>query len=229
LFADTGSATVWGEGTQAYTMRSLCPDVAARVAEAIPSAKLLYVVRDPVRRLESNFRFMIRDGEVAPSVDINDALSQPFFMDRLVLRSKYQWQLEPWRECFPEDQIQITFFEDYLRDRPAALERIFHFLGVDPSFHSSGASEFVNSAKYQLRDSAVTATLRRIPGYVQLRDAIPARWLHAVERLLKRRTDISPPNLTPESRRWLIDQIEEDARAFLAANGKPPDFWDSLG
>src|SRR4051812_13293797 len=42
-----------GEGTPLYTMRDEYPQVVDRIADALPRAKLIYMVRHPLRQIES--------------------------------------------------------------------------------------------------------------------------------------------------------------------------------
>src|SRR5881398_2677233 len=50
-------APVRGESSPSYTQRHRSPLVAARIARVLPDVKLVYIVRDPVERLLSSYRF----------------------------------------------------------------------------------------------------------------------------------------------------------------------------
>lgn len=118
---------VRGEVSPGYTS----PDhagVAARMAEAAPQAKLLYLVRDPLDRAVSQHRHHQRDGtEPRP---LGEALTDPH--SHYVLRSRYAARLMPFLDHFSPDRIAVVELADLHGRTRKTLASICRFLEVAP-------------------------------------------------------------------------------------------------
>jgi hypothetical protein len=126
------AASVRGESSPDYTNLPESAGTADRMHSVVPRAKLIYLVRDPLDRMAS--QYMHRRATGLERRSLTDALSDP--LDTYVTRSCYATQLKPFLERFPREQILIETNERLLRDRQATVRRIFEFLGVDASFTS---------------------------------------------------------------------------------------------
>lgn len=124
-------APVRGESSPGYTSPSH-PETAERMAAVIPSARLLYLVRDPVARAVSQYRHHRADGtEHRP---LQEALLDP--RSQYVSRGCYHDRLRPFLTHFPREQLAIVPQEALLTARRATLRSLFRFLGVDEEFWS---------------------------------------------------------------------------------------------
>jgi uncharacterized protein YndB with AHSA1/START domain len=122
-------ARVRGESSPAYTSPSF-PEVAARMAEVVPDARLVYLVRDPVDRAVSQYAHHRRDGDERRP--LAEALLDPH--SQYVARSRYAERLRPHLEHRPADQVLVVV-QEHLRDRPQEqLARLYDFVGVDPQW-----------------------------------------------------------------------------------------------
>lgn len=206
-------------------MRSLHPDVPRRIHEYIPDARLIYIVRHPYDRIESNWRFMIRESSVPPETDLNESIREKFFMDRLVHRCKYNWQLEAWYEYFSPEQLHVVFLEDYTNNIDGEMKRLFQFLDVDPTFKVPRDKEFQNTAKYGLQDSSIVSAMKKVPLFETVRDAVPAHWRRKIEGTLKKKVDLKPKPISQETWDFIRDEISDDVALFLRNHGKREGYW----
>src|ERR1017187_4048332 len=137
---------VRGEASPCYTLYPRRKGVPERIADLIPTAKLIYIVRDPVARLLSQYRFrMSLENERRP---LSDALGA--FSDQSSLYTCpgfYAAQRERYLRYFPQDRILVVDHADLLADRIATLGGIFAFLQVDRSFNSPQFSEEINTGR----------------------------------------------------------------------------------
>jgi hypothetical protein len=125
-------SAVRGESSPGYTSPSHA-SVAARMAQVVPEARLLYLVRDPLARAVSQYRHHSREGtERRP---IHQALLHP--SSQYIPRGQYFQRLLPFLEWFGKDQIAIVAQEELLADPRTTLPKIFGFLSVDDSYWSS--------------------------------------------------------------------------------------------
>jgi hypothetical protein len=128
-------APVRGESSPGYTMHPVVPDVSARAHELIPGARLIYLVRDPVERLRAHYVEFLALGLEKDDFEVALAdYDRP--SNAYVMASRYAYQLDRYRQLFPDSQILVVDQTDLWRSRRHTLRRIFEFLGVDPNVDS---------------------------------------------------------------------------------------------
>ena len=131
-----------GESSPSYLSH---PNAPARVARAVPRAKLLVLLRDPAERAASHWAWCLRqcgetrtlreavEAEIGPPGDtggirvphdkrVNDPL--------VVRRGLYLPQLERWRTHFPDDQLMVIQSEHWFRDASAVMAEVCDYLGI---------------------------------------------------------------------------------------------------
>lgn len=108
-----------GEITPSYSILER-PDI-VRMHRILPDARLIYMVRNPIERAWSHYRFNTGriPGYSFDAVKTEDILA---FMksDDQILRSQYQQTLDRYASVFPKDQILIGFY-DAIIDAPEQL------------------------------------------------------------------------------------------------------------
>lgn len=168
----------FGEASPSYTMSGDVParQVAERMHDLVPDAKLLYVLRDPVERMVSNYWHNVaRKRELR---DLNLALSAPDNENCYLRTSRYFRQLEDYLPFYDPSQLLLLTSEDLRRNTAVVMRRVFEFVGVDPNFHS-------NVFDYEYHRTAE-----------KLRTDGPWKWL-----AMKVRRHLVLPFLPPESRK----------------------------
>jgi hypothetical protein len=127
------AAPVRGESSTAYSAFPWVPEIPDRVRAAVPEAKIIYVVRDPIPRTLAHYAQNVRDRfPVRPFAELMDDLEHP--MNMPVWASRYATQLERWTARF--DQVLVLDAHDLRHDRPRAMRGVLEFLGVDAGFSS---------------------------------------------------------------------------------------------
>jgi hypothetical protein len=136
------SATVRGETSPGYTSPSH-PQVAGRMADVIPAAHLVLVVRDPVSRAVSQYWHHRREG--SEQRDLADALLDPG--SQYVSRGRYAERLAPFlADGTFAGRITIVAQEELRLERRTTLRRLFEALGVDDDFWSPAMDEQRNAS-----------------------------------------------------------------------------------
>jgi len=103
--------------------------VAARLKHYLPNVKLIYLVRDPLKRIVSHYNESQESGS-SPSVGLNETL----FRDNnhhYIRTSEYYNQLSQYLPYFKKSQILILSLEDLQSNRLQVLNKVFNFLGVE--------------------------------------------------------------------------------------------------
>lgn len=175
-----GGTEVRGEITPAYSLLSNA-DVAG-VASLMPTAKILFLLRDPVERAWSGFR---RRG-LTPE-QIRARLARP--VDR---RGDYLTTIARWGAVFPRHQFHVDFYDDIEADPAGLLRRIFRVLGVADSAQLAGELALghrVNAAPpapmpHEVRLALTRRHLPTIEGLAAQYGGPAARWLAAAEQTL---------------------------------------------
>jgi hypothetical protein len=187
-------ATMRGESSPHYTNHPRFRGVPDRIAELCPDASLIYMVRDPVKRMLSHYVHNI--GGRYEHRPIDEALGE--LDTAYVDRSRYWTQLEQYLPRFDAERILVVAQEDLHERRAQTMREVFRFCGVDESFESEQFSrEWETSkakkGKFTLMDSAV-----RLPG------------LRALDRNFDR---------LPEQLRWMVEKVVHGGRS--EPNAKP--------
>jgi hypothetical protein len=114
------------------------PDAAANVAQYVPEARLIAILRDPVERAYSEYMHFRRDGD-EPIEDFEAALDaeperieQNWALGRYVDRGRYDEQLERYLRRFDRDQIEIVLHQDFVAAPSEVGRRLCSHIGVDP-------------------------------------------------------------------------------------------------
>ena len=107
------SDSVRGESSPHYTNAPRFRGVAERMAELIPDARLMYVVRDPLDRAVSHYLHNVSGGYETRT--LAEALAEPD--SAYVHRSLYAMQLEPYLGRYPRERITIVAHEELRRER----------------------------------------------------------------------------------------------------------------
>lgn len=95
----------------------------ARMAEIIPDARLIYLVRDPIERYRSH----VAENFIG---ETRDDLRWIEANDHRVKTGLYHYQLSAFLEFYPLDRIMIVDLADLSRDPLATMNRLFAFLGL---------------------------------------------------------------------------------------------------
>ena len=129
LFARAGPARAVGEASTFYTKRPHADGVAQRARAVLgPDVTILFLVRDPLRRMVSQYHHEVARG--AESRPLNVALREdPDYAGF----SRYAWQIAPWQAAFGPGRVHVLQFERYVADRRATLTHVCGLLGIDPA------------------------------------------------------------------------------------------------
>src|SRR5207244_7638811 len=110
-------------------------DAAPRIAEAVPGAKLIYLVRDPVERIVSDYVQQFATGHEHQPLEA--ALGDIRAPDNwYVCPSRYARQVERYLAHFDSSRLLVLEQWELLNERERTLRRVFEFLDVEPAFWS---------------------------------------------------------------------------------------------
>ncbi len=133
LFAGASGAKAVGESSAFYLH---LPGTAERIAQAVPDAKIIMILREPVDRTFSAYMFLVRDGRETSGLEaglsLEEERKQNGFepMWRYKELSSYYQQVRHFLEVLGKQQLKVLLYEEFYADPGQALRDIFTFLGV---------------------------------------------------------------------------------------------------
>ncbi len=126
---EDGRRTISGEGTP-YMSHPFAPE---RMAEVVPDARLIALLRNPVERAYSDYQQVVRKGRETRTFEeaIGQEKRRP--LDEVarhgyLSRSVYIDRLLRWAEFFPREQLLVLKSEDFFEDPDESLKTVYGFL-----------------------------------------------------------------------------------------------------
>jgi hypothetical protein len=217
------AVAVRGEASPSYTVYPQRKGVPQRIKDLIPSAKLIYLVRDPVARAVSQYRHHVSYENERRSLE--DALDPSDPYGRYTGPSFYAAQLQCYLRYFPLESILVVDQADLLADRQATLREIFAFLAVDESFDSRQFDKVMNTGE-ELRKYSRFVVLVRYARATPLQ-RLP-RGLRVFLRLTMRQLVSRPlerPALSDDLCARLQDLYADDVKRLRELTGKTFSTW----
>ncbi len=186
-FADVPADQLKGEKGTSYIEH---PEAARPMLDFFPEAMAIAILRHPISRAVSNYRFSLKHGletrepeaalfgEVPPPPLHAQVSVSPF---NYLGRSEYSTQLQPWMDAFGP-RLRILVFEEVSRDM-AQLAKLYEWLEVDDSFAPPSYAKAVNRTEEKDRISIGHHVITRLQDRLrpQVRD---------MERLLGRKIPV---------------------------------------
>jgi len=220
LFSAANKNQLLGEGSTSYSKSFVFKGVPQKLYSHNSKAKIIYIVRDPIKRIESHWNHLAASGRTKYS--FSEALIK---MPHLIDTTLYHKQISAFLDFFPVAQVLIIFLEDFKNDPYNEVFRLFNFLGVqklsvsgvETPKHVSSEKKIDSSLLKLLRKSR---TLRNIAGYfprykkfilsgMRYRNNFEAKW-------------------TADDLEYVKNIIKPDSEKFLSFAKKHSSYWRSL-
>jgi hypothetical protein len=215
-FAHAGDARARGEISPSYSQADQFPGVAARVAQIVPDAKIVYLVREPVARAQSMYLHEVAAGR--ETLPIEEALaSKPLYVNS----SRYATQLDEYLPFFTRERILVCTSDALRADRAGALRRLFTFLDVDPDAPLTPVAHERGHTGDKRTRRAVWQHLRDNRVYRAVVDRTPAPVRRLGQRALTRPIDVDAGALSDAAIARLRDEFRPEVarlREFLPAD-----------
>jgi len=221
-----GQAKVFGEATPAYTDYPRHNEVPRKIFSVIPDVKLIYIVRDPVDRMVSEYIHRKSKGRERRSFEkaMSDVNGPLYFK-----RSMYFLQLEQYLEFFSKENILVVISEQLFTSPRKTMEQVFQFVGVDPDCLQAAAlfSQKVNpsSQRRQPIQPAYNWAMRGLSLPLSLSSPTIRHQLEQrVYRILSRKSE--RPRVDEALRKRLMSYLIDDIDQLKHFTGYSFEEWD---
>jgi hypothetical protein len=152
-FAGAGNCPVHGEKSTSYLESAAA---AERAASIIPDAHTLVMLRNPIDRAISNWKFStaagLEDRPLEQALNENLDHSRPWDRSKTSVspfayleRGRYVEYLAPWQKFF-SGRLHVLFLEEFAGNA-AAVARVYGAVDVEPTFEPPSLRRRVNAAE----------------------------------------------------------------------------------
>jgi hypothetical protein len=234
LYAKAASTQFLGEASTSYTRHPAVEGTAARLAAANPDMKLIYVLRNPLARVESE---CLQTLKYASSVldedhtylsldDFFHQIEQPdhSYYSAIVSTSTYIDQIEHFRQHFSADNMLIVLQEDLKRDPKQVLTNICALLGADPALLVDTYIRANVTSDWQagVARTRKAAKFQKLPFYSILKAVVPSQLKSYLLRHTKEETNL---RFSDGLREELTERFREPNRRLAKILGALPADW----
>jgi hypothetical protein len=221
-FAAHQGETARGEASTSYSKHPEFPGVPERIKATVPEVRLVYCVRDPIERIESQYRHAVAMGGSAP-------LDQVALTEEYLGPSCYGRQLARYLEVFPAERVLVIDAAELRANQTATLARLFDHIGVDPEFRDSSFEQehYVSAERRTVRGPIMNVARSRfvrpltdrVPSHLKLRlgrSVVASRTVSASE--VRSRVD-------EKVRAELHERLAGDVAMFRSLVGPVGESW----
>ena len=165
LFKEADASDILGEASTHYTKLPTYPKTISRMRNWLNEPRLIYVMRDPVDRLVSQYIHQWSQGEIQCGLE-EAIIRHPSSSPTAVMRSSFS----PLSKLTDKKSILPVFFDRLVAEPQSELERVCKFIGYkgEPKWDDELSRRNVSSErvrKFPLYDlvveNPVSAKLRR--------------------------------------------------------------------
>ena len=203
LFDGAARDDICGESSTHYTKRPTHPDTLARMSQHLDKVKLVYVMRHPIERLISHYVHEWTEGTMSGPIEAEIERS-----GHLVAYGCYAMQVRPYFTVYGRENVLPVFFERFIAEPQAELERVCRFIGYEGRPVWRGDEDPLNVSSERLRKSRLRDAIVWNPAATWLRRRfVPQSWRDRVKRLWQMN---KRPRLGPDTHVRLARKFDED-------------------
>ncbi len=215
-----------GEVCGSYSQYPWRPGVPQRIRRLVAEPRFVYIVGDPVKRVESHYVQLV--AEEAERRAIDEVLEDIEASEHPVIcPGRYVQQLEQYLAIFASEDVLVIDQDELLKRRRSTLERLFRFLEVDAAYWTPEFDAMRNrSADHRRLSSGLYGRLRQ-GGFRHAVDAVPptvrAPLLRSARRVLAAK--VTRPLLDADLRVRLERHYRPEVDSLRSLTGMTFDGW----
>ena len=190
-------------------------NVAERIKECLPDAKLIVSLRDPVERAYSRYLNSKARFDTNKEKSFEQQLSDS---PEFIAEGMYFDQLSRYLCFFPPEQIQILLYDDLVQNPVSYMQKVYEFLGLRSDIETGWESVKVN------RETS-KGNLARFQTLDFLSRALGRTGLHGFAESVMQFNSLEQEPMSPETRRQLSDIYQEQNRQLAKMIGRDLSSW----
>lgn len=207
---DPSTHKVAMEASTSYTRIPAYLNAAAHMATVDARFKFIYVVREPIQRIESHYTYSYANGFAESQTPLSAGIDR-----RIIEASKYAKQLREYSQRFPKEDILVVPFEALKQDPLGLARKICGFIEVDPAYSFVDLDAVHNPAQDLIDDVGVWRFLRQFKSLKSVTRYIPKDSKRRVRQLLGRPVDKSDFRLSEQQVESVMLELKDDLRELV--------------
>jgi len=152
MYAHCSNEIAIGDASTSYSRIRKNPDTIKRIYKFTPEAKIIYMIRHPLERIESAYAERILMPNIAHRSSLSESIRQ---IPMLVDSSRYWEVFNAYRQVFSEKNIKVVWFEEFIQNQPKVFATICRFLGISDTTEIASNSIHLNSRKVKEKRNIV--------------------------------------------------------------------------
>lgn len=221
LFSEAPEGAIIGEKSADYLAHPLA---AERLADALPAARIIVQLRNPVDRAYSDYCMLYRRGETRrPAGDYfrKSASDNEHLGSRFLIGGLYATHLRRIYDRFPREQVLVELYDDIAASPQETMARITDHIGVDRIDIDLASTARENDSASEMLPLHVRKALR--PFKAAIKPLRGKAWFKSLRGAFAR--PISYPPLDDEARSFLADYYSRDIEALSVLVKKELSHW----
>lgn len=207
------------EASTNYTKTPVFADAARRMADSGREFKLIYIMRNPLHRVESHVRHLITVGQLKADQQSDDCVKSG-----MLKVSSYAAQLDGYRAVFPAESMLLLSFET-LRDDPLGVtQRTLRFLGLDDTVTITAGRK----SNPSVTRSPLYGRLAQVSLLRRVVKCIPEAIRKPIRSAIAREKKVTF-KLSDEKRREILDELRPDLKRLHEEYGFDTSVWHLEG
>lgn len=210
---------VVGEGSVSYLFY---PEVAQKIYEYNPEARILIILRSPVQRAFSHYLMDCRLGLCDISLEelLDNPSKYPHFYQQFIELGMYHQQTKRYIDVFGQNQVKVMFYDDLKTDTNLFVDQVFSFLDLRPV-----DVNMVVKNKFKQPSSTIVAKLYQfkwLRSYLNI--LFPKGLLLKIKSVLFKGS--KKPTLDPSIKRKLSEIYKKDVAELSKLLSKDLSEWE---
>ena len=204
LFQGAKDEAAIGEASVIYLAD---PETPKRIRHAVPGARIIILLRDPVERAFSDYLMHVREGW--QTFSFQEALQKGLYKGGYLELGFYAEQVKRYLDTFGPERVKIIIFEEFILDTKGTASDVLKFLGVNSQPPVSVKEAYNAFAMPRVRWAYRIFGSRWARRAARTVVPAPLRLLVKERVLLKK---VSKPAMPQEARKFLEDCYRDDVR-----------------
>lgn len=210
-----------GEASNSYSAIDFYPYTIERILSVIPNPKIIYTVRNPCKRVESDYM------EYTLNTSSCESFSSYIRNNELsAAKNRYWRNYCSYSKAFGKSNIQVIFFEELVTNPSITLKRLFEFLDLE----ASGVLLEIDKEPKRATNGLLMAPsalrkLRRSRGYNYLSRLIPESAKKMALKTISKKKFVERPAWEKIDIKYFSDKYSAETKLFLKEHGMNEDYW----
>lgn len=156
-FKEIGQAKAIGEKTPDYLwangvgVEGHLSEVHLNIHQHLPDARLILILRNPVKRAVSAVKHIIRSRRITPHFSIDDLLvgeeAREIMGHGVIEYGFYYKQIDAYLQLFDRDKILILIYEEVMDQKMEYLKKVSQFLDIHSEYSFPLKDQKINAHK----------------------------------------------------------------------------------